>query len=323
MSQARRVLVFGLAVSVGVVAVACAKVPYTNRRQFNLVPDGIMTGLGKSTYTTMLQGKSLQTAGQNHEVLTRVGGRISRVADKPSFDWQFRMIEEPEVNAWCLPGGYIGFYTGILPVLRNEAGMSFVMGHEVGHATAKHGAERMSQNLALVGGLGVLELYLSGKEKLSDEQRGLVLGALGVGAQVGVLLPFSRAHESEADVIGLMYMAGAGYPPAESIEVWDRMAQLTGKGAVPTFLSTHPSHDKRQDNLREWMPQAMKRYERNRLGGDMLEAIWTGPVPAPRAPVKTKDAPAPPKTSDDGGTTSGGTTSGGTTSGGNRGGTGK
>ena len=195
MSKARRALVFGLAVSVGVVAVACAKVPYTGRRQFNLVPDSIMTGLGQSTYTSMLEGKSLQTSGQNHTVLTRVGERISKVANKPNFDWQFRMIDEPEVNAWCLPGGYIGFHTGILPVLNNEAGMASVMGHEVGHATAKHGAERLSQNLALVGGLGALELYLSGKQKLSDEQRGLVHphhsphfdideGALPIGARL-------------------------------------------------------------------------------------------------------------------------------------------
>ena len=273
-----RVLSLTVAAAVTVTAVACIKVPYTHRRQFNLVPDSIMQGLGASTYTSMLQGKSIQAKGQTSTILDRVGKRISTVADKPSYDWQFRLIEEDVINAWCLPGGYIGFYTGILPVLENEAGMAFVMGHEVGHATARHGSERMSQQLAMVGGLGALELYLSGQSKMSAEQRGLILGALGVGAQVGVMLPFSRAHESEADVIGLMYMANAGYPPEESIKVWDRMSAASPSN-TPVFLSTHPSPGKRQAKLREWMDSAQKRYARNKLPGDMLATIWDGPIP--------------------------------------------
>ena len=302
-----------LALAGASVTAACAKVPYTNRRQFKIVPNAVMSGLGKSTYASMLQGKRIQTAGQNHEVLTRVGKRISRAAAQPKFDWQFRMIDDPTINAWCLPGGYIGFYTGILPVLRNEAGMAFVMGHEVAHATAHHGAERLSQNLALVGGLGVLQAIASGSGKMTDEQRGLIFGALGVGAQVGVLLPFSRKHESEADVIGAMYMATAGYPPEESIVVWDRMAAMTGGKNTPGFLSTHPPHERRKERLREWMPRAQKRYERNKLSGDTKTTLWQGTAAASGGTsTRSTSGGTTGGTSQTGGTTG---TSGGTSSG--------
>jgi predicted Zn-dependent protease len=307
MSARSLLLVTLLAVAGGSVYAACAKVPYTNRRQFKIVPNKVMSTLGRTTYASMLQGKRLQTSGQNHDVLSRVGQRISRAAAQPKFDWQYRMIDDPTINAWCLPGGYIGFYTGILPVLRNEAGMAFVMGHEVAHATAHHGAERLSQNLALVGGLGVLQAIASGNTKMTPEQQAIVFGALGVGAQVGVLLPFSRKHESEADVIGAMYMATAGYPPDESIVVWDRMAAMTGGSNTPSFLATHPPHEKRKQRLREWMPRAQKRYERNRLSGDMKATLWQGAGGATGGGATG--------TTRDSGTSTGGSPSGGTTDG--------
>ncbi|MFK7930868.1 MAG: M48 family metallopeptidase [Myxococcota bacterium] len=281
-----RVVSILTAIAVGLTAVACAKVPYTHRRQFNLVPDSIMQGLGASTYTSMLQGKQVQVKGTSSEILDRVGSRISSVANKPSYDWQFRLIQEDTINAWCLPGGYIGFYTGILPVLQNEAGMAFVMGHEVGHATARHGSERMSQQMALVGGMGALELYLSGKSKMSPEQQGLIMGALGLGAQFGVMLPFSRAHEKEADVIGLMYMANAGYPPQESVKVWDRMGAASPSN-TPMFMSTHPAPGKRQDKLNEWMESAQKRYARNKLAGNMMQTLWEGGPTVPSSGKST------------------------------------
>lgn len=269
-----------LALGAGSVYAACYKVPYTNRRQFKVIPNAVMRGLGRNTYSSMLQGANVQKSGANHAVLQQVGARVSKAAHQPKFDWQFRMIDEPTVNAWCLPGGYIGFYSGILPILQNEAGMAFVMGHEVAHATAHHGAERLSQNLALVGGMGVIQAAATGSGKLTRQQTEILMGALGVGAQVGVLLPFSRRHESEADVIGLMYMATAGYPPEESVRVWDRMASATGGGGGPAFLATHPPHQRRQKKLREWMPRAQKRYERHRLSGDMQATLWSGPVPS-------------------------------------------
>ncbi len=268
-----------LALFAGLVALwaACRKVPYTGRAQFNLVPNRLMTDLGRSSYASMLADLPVERRGRNHQVLQQVGRRISRAAQKPEYDWQYAMIDSDEVNAWCLPGGYIGFYTGILPVLESEAGMAFVMGHEVAHATAHHGAERMSQQLALLGGLTGLELLASRATELTQEQRALILGALGVAGQVGVLLPFSRTHESEADVIGMMYMARAGYPPREAARVWQRMAQLSPNN-VPVFLSTHPSHRRRQENLNEWLPQARKKYQRagrrRRGRADVLETLW-------------------------------------------------
>lgn len=255
--------------------VACQKVPYTGRTQFNLIPDSIMRGVGKSSYQAMLSEARVQRQGQDVQVLERVGRRISKVANQPDFDWSFSMIEDEQINAWCLPGGFIGFYSGILPVLKHEAGMAFVMGHEVAHATAHHGAERLSQQLALVGGLAGLELYMSNATELEPKQRGIILAALGLGAEVGVLLPFSRTHESEADVIGMMYMARAGYPPGESTGLWDRMERASPNG-IPSFLSTHPTNENRKQNLREWMPRARKKFERNALSVETVtKTLWT------------------------------------------------
>lgn len=255
------------------VLVACHKVPFTNRLQFNLVPDGIMATVGKSAYTTQLSGVQVLRGGQDNTTLRTVGASIARQANQPKFEWEYALIDDPSINAWCLPGGKIGFYTGILPVLKNEAGMAFVMGHEVGHAVARHGAERMTQQLTLIGGLAGLEIFMGSQKKLTPAQQAAILGAVGLGAEVGVILPFSRAHESEADVMGMMYMAGAGYPPEESIRVWDRMGAAAGSGP-PVFLSTHPSPQQRKRNLTEWMDNAKKRYSRSKLSRDTLAPLW-------------------------------------------------
>ena len=260
-------------VAAGALAVACAKVPYSGRLQFNLIPDSIMRGIGKSAYPTMLKDKKILKKGDKAEALQRVGTRIAAVANKPKFDWQFSMIKEDTINAWCLPGGYIGFYNGILPVLSSEAGMAAVMGHEVGHATAHHGAERLSQQLALLGGLGALYLFLEEGTEMKDEHKAIIIAAAGVGAQFGIMLPFSRAHESEADVIGMMYMAQAGYAPNQSIKVWERMAELS-PSKIPAFLSTHPSHEHRQKNLAKWLDQGQKKYERSKKHKGTSKALW-------------------------------------------------
>ncbi|MEZ4320085.1 MAG: M48 family metallopeptidase [Myxococcota bacterium] len=252
---------------------ACNKVPYTDRKQLNVIPGGIMNAAGAQTYSATLAEVQVRTGDDDVKTLKRVGGRISKVANQPKFDWQYNLLDDPTVNAWCLPGGYIGFYSGILPTLKNESGMAFVMGHEVGHAVAKHGAERLSQQIGVIGGLTVIEAWIQGKSKLTPEQKAALFGALGLGAEVGVLLPFSRLHESEADVIGMMYMADSGYPPEESTEVWVRMGQLGGE-KPPTFLSTHPSDEQRIKNLNKWMPQAKKKYLRNKLQGDVTSDRW-------------------------------------------------
>ena len=256
-------------------ATACSKAPVTQRVQFNLIPDRLMSPLGSSTYRDMLSAESLEKGTSRHEVLRKVDKRISKVAQKPEYKWRYSLIDDDStINAWCLPGGKIAFYTGILPVLQSESGMAFVMGHEVAHATAHHGAERLSQQLAVLGGLGALYLYMDDKTDMSDDHKATIIGALGVGAQLGFVLPFSRKHEREADVIGMMYMARAGYPPQESVQVWSRMAQAGGKNRMPIFLSTHPSHAQRKQNLRDWMPQAKKRYQRNQREEDNTRVLW-------------------------------------------------
>ncbi len=259
----------------GLLTTACSRTPVTKRTQFNLLPDKLMLPLGASSYDQMLDGVSRQKGTEDHEVLKKVGKRISAVADKPDYDWRYSLIDDEEtVNAWCLPGGKIAFYSGILPVLENEAGMAFVMGHEVGHATAHHGAERLSQQVAVLGGIGALYLYVDNKTEMNTTQQAVLLGALGVGAQVGVVLPFSRMHEKEADVIGMMYMARAGYPPRQSMEVWDRMSAQSDGLELPAFLSTHPADERRKDNLSDWLGRARKRFQRNKLDEETTEALW-------------------------------------------------
>ncbi len=200
-------------------------------------------------------------------MVKRVGERIStaveqylkgtryeeRVAD---YQWEFNLIRDNQVNAWCMSGGKVAFYTAILPICKDETGVAVVMGHEVAHAIAQHGNERVSQGLALQMGGIALDVALSTRRQ---ETRNLVLLAYGVGANVGVLLPYSRKHESEADEMGLMFMAMAGYNPQDAPAFWDRMNQ--GGGArPPEFLSTHPDPSKRKERLEELMPKAMEYY---------------------------------------------------------------
>ncbi|MCB9777946.1 MAG: M48 family metallopeptidase [Alphaproteobacteria bacterium] len=263
-------------------AVGCSKAPVTGRKQYNLLPDSLMLPLAKSSYQDTLSKEKKVKNGTDATLLREVGQRIATVADQPKYDWEFTLVDDEEtINAWCMPGGKIAFYTGILPVLKHEAGMSFVMGHEVGHATAHHGAERLSQNLSLVGGLAGLYLFLDKKTELKTEQKATIVAALGAGAAVGVILPFSRAHEREADAIGVMYMARAGYDPDESLGLWDRMEELSGGSKVPVFLSTHPSHEKRKEKLKEWLPKARKKYERSKLSGDRSKTLWGKEAAAP------------------------------------------
>ena len=268
-----RLTAFGLLLALGVTA--CVKVPVTGRRQFNLIPDGLMRNLGESTYTSMLADENVAKGTENSQVIKRVGQRIADAANQKDYDWEFKLIQDNDtINAWCLPGGKIAVYTGLLPVVKNEAGLAFVTGHEVGHATAHHGAERLSQQLAVLGGMAGLYLYLDNKSDMSEKQIATVVAAVGIGAQGGVILPFSRAHEKEADVIGMMYMAKAGYPPDEAPKVWDRMEEASGPG-LPAILSTHPSNEQRKANLREWMPKAKKRYKRSSKRNGTQQTLWT------------------------------------------------
>ncbi len=263
-----------LVTGAALLAVACAKVPYTNRTPFVLVPNGQMVALGADAYKQARQEGKVVKEGKDVERLRTVGRRIAARANQPDYDWQFTLFQSEEANAWCLPGGYIGFYSGILPILQNEAGMGFVMGHEAGHAVARHSAEQLSTQFGVTGALTLVSTLLSGSGKVDANSHALIMGALGLGAQFGVALPFSRSHEKEADVIGLMYMAEAGYPPAESARVWERMS-AAGGAQPPAFLSTHPSHEARIENLNEWMPQAKKKFQRARGSvSEPTKAIW-------------------------------------------------
>jgi predicted Zn-dependent protease len=237
---------------------ACVTVPDSDgRKQLNFIPDAQMNAMGAQAYAEIGQKEKISRDPRLNEMITRIGRRIAR-ASGANFDWEFRVIDDPKtVNAFCLPGGKVAVYTGILPVAKTEAALAAVMGHEVGHAVAKHGAERMSQNVLLQAGILAGGLWVE-----NPESRALVMGALGLGAQFGVLLPYSRAHESEADKMGLRYMAEAGYNPEASIGLWERMAKLGG-GGVPEFMSTHPSSVRRAEDLREGQREVEGLYARS------------------------------------------------------------
>jgi len=261
------------AAGVALLAVACAKVPYTNRTIGNVVPKGSLFQLGAQTYREMLQEAPIERGTEDDRRLQGVGRRIADVANRPDFAWEFSLVQDEVVNAWALPGGYIAFYTGILPMLDSEAGMAAVMGHEVGHAVAQHSGERMTAQLGVTGALALIDGIVRGSAKVNPEQRALLIGALGLGAQYGALLPFSRAHEKEADVVGMMYMAQAGYAPKQAIALWERMKANSGP-QPPAFLSTHPSHQSRIDNLESWLPQARKKYQRSARVDGAAASLW-------------------------------------------------
>jgi predicted Zn-dependent protease len=247
-----------LLVVIVVCAASCATVPVTGRKSLILIPEGQELALGADAYNQVLSESELVTSGDDLEMVRRAGRRIAAVSHRPDYEWEFNLIREDQANAFCLPGGKVAVYTGILPITQTEAGLAVVMAHEIAHAIARHGGERMTDQLAFqLGGVG-LDALLRNK---SEKTRTLLLTAYGVGGTVGVLLPFGRKQESEADHIGLVYMAKAGYDPREAASFWQRMDESSGGGAPPEWLSTHPSHDTRIQDINQWLPEAMKHYE--------------------------------------------------------------
>jgi predicted Zn-dependent protease len=187
-------------------------------------------------------------------MVQRVGARIAEASGR-DYDWEFRLLDAPDVvNAFCLPGGKVAVYSGILPITRNEDGLAAVVGHEVAHATAEHGKERMSQQYIAQGVFVAADIALDNWTELGDESRADWMAALGLGAQVGVLLPYSRTHESEADEIGLRFAVRAGYDPNEAPKLWERMAERAGDERPPELMSTHPDPLRRAARLRELIP---------------------------------------------------------------------
>jgi predicted Zn-dependent protease len=241
----------------------CASVPHTGRRQFNIVSDEKLEKLSMKAFNEIKEKEARLKDARLNSILSRVVKRISKVAesmDNPDFKWEYRLLNNDTANAVCLPGGKIIVFSGMLKYAKNEAGLAAVVGHEVAHAVARHGAERLSQNLALRGALTIGEGALIGESGKLSRKAELLLGAIGLGATVGVILPYSRLHELEADKIGQIYMAAAGYDPQESIRIWERFAKAA-KPPIPPWLSTHPPDEERIEMLRENLSVANKYYD--------------------------------------------------------------
>jgi predicted Zn-dependent protease len=249
----------------------CSEVEITGRKQFNIVPDSTMNSLSFQSYGEFLSSHKLSTNAEQTQMVKRVGGRIQNAVEQyckknniedrlKGYKWEFNLVEDPNINAWCMPGGKVVVYTGILPVTQGEAGLAVVLGHEIAHAFAKHGAERMSQGLLVE--LGGVALSTALKDK-PEQTKNLFMQSYGIGTQVGVLLPYSRVQESEADHLGLIFMAMAGYNPQEAISFWQRMAAQKKGAQTPEFLSTHPADETRIQDLKKLLPEAMQYYKKS------------------------------------------------------------
>jgi predicted Zn-dependent protease len=252
----KQLLCLGLAVSL---IFGCATAPYTGRSQVILVSEGQEASLGEDAYRHSLRDSVVTRDPEAERILRKVGERIATAANKPEYKWEFTVINDPEtVNAFAVPGGKVACYTGIFGPARDEAGLAVVLGHEVAHALARHPAERMSQEMLLqLGGVG-LGVALGRNPAMANQ----VLQAYGILGGVGVALPFSRSQETEADRIGLILMAKAGYDPRVAIELWERMEKKEGgKGAPPEFLSTHPGYETRVQQIRSFLPEALSFYQ--------------------------------------------------------------
>lgn len=247
---------------------SCNKVPITGRKQMNLLPESEVIAMSLTEYNNFLEANKVLSGTSNAKMVSDVGNKLAKSVEEvlkqsgdtdilQNFKWEFHLVESPEPNAWCMPGGKVVVYTGILPYTKTETGLAVVLGHEVAHAVAKHGNERMSQQILVSTGYTTLDLALANEP---NETRELLMVAAGAGATYGVMLPFSRKHESEADRLGLIFMAAAGYDPNEAVAFWTRMS--AGGSSVPEFMSTHPSDETRINDIQtKYLPEAMKYYK--------------------------------------------------------------
>jgi len=269
----KRLLKLKLVALLGLILLAsgCSEVEITGRQQFNIVPDSLMNSTSFQAYGEFLSTHKLSTDAEQTQMVKRVGARIQKAVEDycatngiqdrlAGYEWDFNLVEDPNVNAWCMPGGKVVVYTGLLPVAKTEEGLAVVMGHEIAHAFAKHGAERMTQGLIVEMGGMALSAALKDKPEQTKE---LLLKSYGVGAQVGVLLPYNRLHENEADHLGLVFMAMAGYNPEVAVEFWQRMAEAQNGAQPLEILSTHPANQTRINNIKNLLPEAMQYYKRS------------------------------------------------------------
>ena len=263
----RKVIIISIS---GLLIYACATVPVTGRKQLSMVSNTEIIPMANQQYDQVLKESRLSTNQQYISTVRKVGVGIQKAVEEymaskglsdqlAGFEWEFNVIDDPKtVNAWCMPGGKVAFYTGIVPICKDEAGVAVVMGHEVAHAIANHGRERMSQGLLANGLLGTISGAMGQNPTLTQE---VFMQAVGMGTQIG-MLKFSRQHESEADKIGLIFMAMAGYDPHEAPKFWQRMTEMSGGEQPPEWLSTHPSHETRISDLNSAIPDAMKYYKK-------------------------------------------------------------
>ncbi len=236
---------------------ACQSVPITGRSQLQLLSEGQEVSMGFAAFQDVLKKEKISADPRMNQMLERVGRRIAAATGRSDYRWEFKVLDnDKEINAFALPGGKVAVYTGMFPVARDDAGLAAVVGHEVAHAIARHGGERVSQQLVVEGIGAGLAMSTSDPAKAN-----LYGGLLGLGATVGVLLPYSRLQESEADRLGLIYMAKAGYDPLAARDLWVRMAQASrGRARPPQFLSTHPADEARIRAIEQWLPEARRYY---------------------------------------------------------------
>ncbi len=237
----------------------CQAVEYTGRSQLSLVSEGDEKKLGVDAYEDILKKTPLSKNQAWQAQLKRVGQRIAAAAAKPDYQWAFNVLEGKEVNAFCLPGGKVAFWEGIMPIAQDETGIAIIMKHEVAHALARHGAERMSQS---VGAQLIGQVLSAGVGMVNPAYTEAFSQAYGLGVNVGVILPWGRGQESEADHIGLILMAKAGYDPSAAVGFWERMSKVQKGGKPPEFLSTHPSDENRIAQIKQWLPEAMTYYKK-------------------------------------------------------------
>jgi predicted Zn-dependent protease len=251
-------------IALAIILYACSSVAVTGRKQLSLVPNSEIIPMANQEYKEVLQKGPLSNNQQQAQMIKTVGLKIQKAVEQymaskglseelAGFAWEFNLIEDPKmVNAWCMPGGKVAFYTGIMPICKDETGVAVVMGHEVAHAIANHGRERMSQQMLAQYGLSTLGAVVGQNPSAGKE---LLMQAVGAGTNIG-MLKFSREHESEADHIGLIFMTMAGYDPNQAPVFWERMSSAGGGQEPPEFMSTHPSHSTRISDLKKWIPEA-------------------------------------------------------------------
>ena len=261
---------FTLFIVVPVIMAACSTNAVTGRKQLSLFPESTLQAEAVTQYQSFLsQNKVVSaSASKDAEMVRRVGSRIATAIttyyknkglakELEGYDWQFNLVQDDQVNAWCMPGGKVVVYTGLLPITQNEAALSIVLGHEILHAVAQHGNERMSQ-VALAQGLEVAgNIFTQNNQKANS----IFNSVFAPGAQVGVLLPNSRKQEYEADRFGMIFAAMAGYNPNEAVPFWQRMANASQGNKPPEFLSSHPADDNRIENIKKYLPEALKYYK--------------------------------------------------------------